>query len=162
MGLHLLSSPKTSSVCECVLRARVAGTIGQTSSSGQRLSAPVWVKSLEILFTWPRVIVSHTVSRVSSLRSAAREASIGGRTPPCGRHRVPCQGQGGADDRTGGRSGARTSGVTEDTPLPLGIASERSPEHCRCAFLKDPACHLSHAVVHRYVNLQSVRVIRSQ
>lgn len=95
-----------------------------------------------------------------------------------GPRRVPGQGEGGvgrgreATGQAGGfvskaarrgsgpSPGARASGVTEDTPLPLGLASDRSPERFRSGFLTGSAGRSSRAVAPRHGNVRSGRVIR--
>lgn len=95
-----------------------------------------------------------------------------------GPRRVPGQGEGGvgrgreATGQAGGfvskaarrgsgpSPGARASGVPEDTPLPLGLASDRSPERFRSGFLTGSAGRSSHAVAPRHGNVRSGQVIR--
>lgn len=145
---------------------RAAGHLRAVSASRRQLGSKV--STFSSLGIRPSFQIR---SRVPSLRPAARRASAGGRGAPSrprrgvGRGREATGQAGGfvskaARRGSGPSPGARTSGVTDDTPLPLGIASDRSPERFRSGFLTGSAGRSSHAVAPRHGNVRSGRVIR--
>lgn len=141
----------------CVLRLpeRSAGHLRAVSASRRQLGSKVSTfSSLGIRSSF------QIRSRVPSLRPAARRASAGGRGAPS-RPRAGGgrRGAGARGDRTG-RGLRLEGGAAGLRALPLGIASDRSPERFRSGFLTGSAGRSSHAVAPRHGNVRSGRVIR--